>query len=146
MKIFLNNNEKPKDITDSFFSTLTAVITLMVPYQSISRDAALISIFQFHDWKWAEYVSTFGVICALLGVLMGSVLCISRSFYAMAFDGLIFESLGKVNKTTQVPIASTIFGSVCVVLVSTFCSINQITGTISFPIISQNFLNKISSY
>ena len=50
----------------------------------------------------------------------------------MAYDDLLFAWLGKVNKTTQIPLVSTILGSISVILISTFLSLDQITQMLAF--------------
>ena len=126
------------------YGTLTASMSLAIPYTEISNDAALVSIFEYHKWTWADYISSFGILSGFLGQVMCSVLCIARLCYALSFDGLLFPFLSKVNKTTQVPLFSTIFGAICVATISTFIPLGEITEMLAFGNLVANSLLAIA--
>ena len=126
------------------YSTLTAFLTLMVPYTAISGNAALVSIFRFYNWEWAVYLTTAGNICAFLGLLLCSVLRFARSCYAMASDGLLVPWLRNVNKSTQIPLFSTILGAIFATLTSTFLSLGQIAELLAFAYLMCDSLLAIS--
>uniref|UniRef100_A0A8D8RTU7 Cationic amino acid transporter 4 n=1 Tax=Cacopsylla melanoneura TaxID=428564 RepID=A0A8D8RTU7_9HEMI len=83
---------------------VSAALTLMVPYWTINPNAALPEAFAMLDLHWLKYTVTFGALCGMTTTLFGSLFALPRCIYAMAEDGLIFKFLGKVNRTTQVPV------------------------------------------
>ncbi|XP_075251439.1 cationic amino acid transporter 4-like isoform X2 [Convolutriloba macropyga] len=114
------------------YCTVSISVTLITPYYEISETAPFISVFGFHNLKWAEYIVTVGALCSLIGLIMGRVLCFSRTMYAISQDGLFMRILSKVNKTTQVPVFSTVIGSVLIGLVAIFLSLDHLTELVSF--------------
>ncbi|XP_073971330.1 cationic amino acid transporter 4 [Rhodnius prolixus] len=86
------------------YMLVSGALTLMVPYWEISPTAALPEAFSTVGLSWAKYVVSIGALCGMTTTLLGSLFSLPRCMYAMAADGLIFSFLGRVNKTTQVPI------------------------------------------
>ncbi|KAL1137853.1 hypothetical protein AAG570_009549 [Ranatra chinensis] len=82
---------------------VSSALTLMVPYWAISPTAAIPEAFSTLGLHWAKYVVSIGALCGMTTTLLGSLFSLPRCMYSMAADGLIFSFLGKVNKTTQVP-------------------------------------------
>ncbi|KAI5745421.1 hypothetical protein M8J76_010916 [Diaphorina citri] len=83
---------------------VSAALTLMIPYWTINPNAALPEAFSMLGLHWLKYTVTFGALCGMTTTLFGSLFSLPRCIYAMAEDGLIFKFLGKVNRTTQVPV------------------------------------------
>ena len=81
---------------------VSAALTLMVPYWTISTTAALPEAFSSIGLNWAKYVVSIGALCGMTTTLFGSLFSLPRCMYAMAQDGLIFSFLGSVNQKTQV--------------------------------------------
>ena len=81
---------------------VSAALTLMVPYWTISTSAALPEAFSDIGLNWAKYVVSIGALCGMTTTLFGSLFSLPRCMYAMATDGLIFSFLGSVNQKTQV--------------------------------------------
>jgi len=81
---------------------VSAALTLMVPYWTISTSAALPEAFSSIGLNWAKYVVSIGALCGMTTTLFGSLFSLPRCMYAMATDGLIFSFLGSVNQKTQV--------------------------------------------
>ncbi|CAH0389545.1 unnamed protein product [Bemisia tabaci] len=87
---------------------VSAALTLMVPYTMIDASAALPEAFSMMGLHWVKYAVTIGALCGMTTTLLGSLFSLPRCMYAMAQDGLIFAFLGKINKTTQVPVVNLI--------------------------------------
>ncbi|BES96324.1 cationic amino acid transporter [Nesidiocoris tenuis] len=85
-----------------------SALTLMVPYWAISPTAALPEAFSTVGLPWARYAVSLGALCGMTTTLLGSLFSLPRCMYSMAADGLIFSFLGRVNKTTQVPVVNLI--------------------------------------
>ena len=81
---------------------VSAALTLMVPYWTISTTAALPEAFSSIGLNWAKYVVSIGALCGMTTTLFGSLFSLPRCMYAMASDGLLFSFLGSVNQKTQV--------------------------------------------
>ncbi|XP_014242275.1 cationic amino acid transporter 4 [Cimex lectularius] len=90
------------------YMLVSSALTLMVPYWAISPTAALPEAFATVGLPWAKYVVSIGALCGMTTTLLGSLFSLPRCMYSMAADGLIFSFLGKVNKTTQVPVINLI--------------------------------------
>lgn len=84
------------------YMLVSGALTLMVPYSSISLNAALPEALASVGLPWAKYVVSIGALCGMTTTLLGSLFSLPRCMYSMAADGLIFSFLGRVNKTTQV--------------------------------------------
>lgn len=85
---------------------VSAALTLMIPYWEINPNAALPEAFSTLGLHWLKVTVTFGALCGMTTTLLGSLFSLPRCIYAMAEDGLIFQFLGKVNRTTQVPVVN----------------------------------------
>ncbi|XP_033642056.1 cationic amino acid transporter 4-like [Asterias rubens] len=103
------------------YVAVSVSLTIMVPYNEISDNSSFAHAFATHGLLWAKYIVGLGALCGMLTSLLGSLFSIPRSVYAMANDGLLFASLAKVSKRTQVPVVATfIFGAICAVMASIF--------------------------
>uniref|UniRef100_A0A1B6D6M1 Cationic amino acid transporter C-terminal domain-containing protein n=1 Tax=Clastoptera arizonana TaxID=38151 RepID=A0A1B6D6M1_9HEMI len=83
---------------------VSGALTLMVPFNEINPTASLPEAFASLNLEWAKYLVSIGALCGMTTTLLGSLFSLPRCMYSMAADGLIFSFLGKVNKTTQVPV------------------------------------------
>ena len=90
-------------VTLLYFS-VSASLTMMLPYNEINKDAAFAVVFNQKGWTWARYVVSTGAFVAMAGVLLTFLLTTPRCIYAMSADGILFKQLAKVNSKTQVPI------------------------------------------
>ncbi|XP_054288765.1 cationic amino acid transporter 4-like [Macrosteles quadrilineatus] len=103
-----------------------AALTLMVPYDQISPTAALPEAFTTLNLPWVRYAVTLGALCGMTTTLLGSLFALPRCMYAMAADGLIFSFLGKVNKTTQVPIINLAVSGISSALIALFFDLEKL--------------------
>ncbi|XP_075687145.1 cationic amino acid transporter 4 [Rhinoderma darwinii] len=90
---------------------VSAVLTLMVPWNTLIPDSALSDAFFRRGYSWAGFIVAVGSICAMNTVLLSNLFSLPRIVYAMAEDGLLFQFFAKVNPTTKVPlIGIVVFG------------------------------------
>ncbi|XP_045126962.1 probable cationic amino acid transporter isoform X2 [Portunus trituberculatus] len=89
----------------------SAVITLMVPYNELDADSALVKVFgQVGAYKCKNFVAV-GALAGLTVSMFGSMFSLPRIVYSMAKDGLVFKSLSNVWDVTGTPaVATIVFG------------------------------------
>ncbi|KAK4481823.1 hypothetical protein RD792_012734 [Penstemon davidsonii] len=115
----------------TLYMLVSAVIVGLVPYYAMDPDTPISSAFASHDIKWAAYIITIGACTALCSTLMGSILPQPRILMAMARDGLLPSFFSDVNKTTQVPIKSTIVTGLLAGALAFFMDVEQLSGMVS---------------
>lgn len=70
---------------------MSAILTLMVPYDLIDGSAPLMEMFAAHGFLLGKYTVAVGSIAGLSVSLLGSLFPMPRVIYAMATDGLLFR-------------------------------------------------------
>lgn len=77
--------------TTHFFSIRHFQLTLIIPYEEIDAESALVEMFaQRGAWK-SKYIVAIGALAGLTVSMFGSMFPMPRIVYAMAKDGLIFR-------------------------------------------------------
>ncbi|XP_016911217.1 cationic amino acid transporter 3 isoform X2 [Apis cerana] len=109
----------PLAIVSSLIIILTAyvtssmMLTLIVPYDEVDQDSALVEMFgQVGAYK-CKYIVAVGALAGLTVSMFGSMFPMPRIVYAMAQDGLIFKSLSQVWPITGTPAIATLTSGVC---------------------------------
>jgi basic amino acid/polyamine antiporter, APA family len=101
-------------ISMAIYIGVSLVVTGMAPVSVLGGDIPLINAFSYHNLVWAGHIvscgSIFGLTTAAFTCLMGQ----PRIFYQMAKDGLLPEIFATLNRSTQVPVTSTIFTGILV--------------------------------
>ncbi|KAL6539692.1 Carnitine O-acetyltransferase mitochondrial [Orobanche hederae] len=115
----------------TLYMLVSAVIVGLVPYYTMNPDTPISSAFASHGIKWAAYVITAGSCTALCSSLMGSLLPQSRILMAMARDGLLPSFFSDVNRSTQVPVKSTIVTGLVATILAFFMDVEQLSGMVS---------------
>ncbi|XP_076306670.1 solute carrier family 7 member 14-like isoform X1 [Tachypleus tridentatus] len=127
----------PMAIIISLFIALTAyitssmIITLVVPYDQINPDSALVEIFQQKGAHKAKFIVAFGALAGLIVSMFGSMFPMPRVVYAMAKDGLIFRSLARVWPYTGTPMVATCVLGVTTAVVAFLMSLNVLVEMMS---------------
>ncbi|XGW08670.1 hypothetical protein V3C99_011188 [Haemonchus contortus] len=101
------------------YIAMSASLTLMVPYYQVHPTAAFSDAFALRGATVAKIAVSVGALCGMTTSLVGGMFALPRCVFAMAEDGLLFNSLAVVNGKTQVPInAVLVFGSItaCIAL------------------------------
>lgn len=86
---------------------VSTVLSLMVPYYLIDKNAPMPDAFRQVHWDWARYLVASGALISLATCLLSAMFALSRVLYAIAVDGLVFRYLAKVNKKFQTPFIAT---------------------------------------
>ncbi|VDO98211.1 unnamed protein product [Heligmosomoides polygyrus] len=109
------------------YVAMSASLTLMVPYYQVHPTAAFSDAFALRGATVAKIAVSVGALCGMTTSLaknffeVGGMFALPRCVYAMAEDGLLFNSLAVVNGRTQVPInAVLVFGSLTAVIALVF--------------------------
>lgn len=93
------------------YVTSSMMLTLIIPYDEIDPDSALVEMFAQRGSETGKYIVSVGAIAGLTVSMFGSMFPMPRVVYAMAKDGLIFKFLAAVWPLTGTPAISTfIFG------------------------------------
>ncbi|XP_075213669.1 solute carrier family 7 member 14 [Lycorma delicatula] len=89
------------------YVTSSMMLTLIVPYEQVDADSALVEMFgQVGAYK-CKYIVAVGALAGLTVSMFGSMFPMPRIVYAMAQDGLIFRTLAQVLPTTGTPVLAT---------------------------------------
>ncbi|CAH8515295.1 unnamed protein product [Schistosoma haematobium] len=113
------------------YGLISATLTLMVPYYSISSVAALPLAFSRHGLQWAKYIISTGALCALTTSLLGSMFPLPRILYAMATDGLLFGFLNRINSKVKTPLLGTIVSGVIGCIMTAVFSLQDLVDMMS---------------
>lgn len=103
---------------------VSAVVTMMVPWDQLDDTAPLAAAFASHGLVWAKYVIAIGAICGLSTSLMTCIFPMPRIIYAIAEDGLLPPWVGKVSKRFNTPVIATLL---CGTFAAVMCLIFDIT-------------------
>ncbi|XP_012270598.1 probable cationic amino acid transporter [Orussus abietinus] len=95
------------------YVTSSMVLTLIVPYEEVDQDSALVEMFgQVGAYK-CKYIVAVGALAGLTVSMFGSMFPMPRIVYAMAQDGLIFRTLSQVWPATGTPALATLTSGLC---------------------------------
>ncbi|XP_042512292.1 cationic amino acid transporter 2, vacuolar [Macadamia integrifolia] len=113
------------------YMMVSVVIVGLVPFYALDPDTPISSAFASHGMQWAVYIITAGAVTALCSTLMGSMLPQPRILMAMSRDGLLPAFFSCINKSTQVPINSTLTTGICAAILAFFLDVSQLAGMVS---------------
>ncbi|EEF36673.1 cationic amino acid transporter 2, vacuolar [Ricinus communis] len=115
----------------SLYMLVSVVIVGLVPYFAMNPDTPISSAFAEHGMHWAAYIITAGAVMALCSTLMGSLLPQPRILMAMARDGLLPPFFSDVNRSTQIPIKSTLTTGAGAAVLAFCMEVDQLAGMVS---------------
>ncbi|TGZ58178.1 hypothetical protein CRM22_009692 [Opisthorchis felineus] len=113
------------------YASVSAVLTLMVPYYAIPPSAPLPYAFEQVGWSVARYVIAVGAVCALTTSLLGSIFPLPRILYAMSSDGLLFRFFGKISKRFKTPVLGTLISGLLAGVLSAVISLKDLVDMMS---------------
>jgi APA family basic amino acid/polyamine antiporter len=88
---------------------VAGVLTGMVPYNQIDKNAPVATAFEQVGFKSAEFIVTVGALAGITSVLLVMMMGQPRIFLAMARDGLLpYGFFGAVHSSFRTPYKSTI--------------------------------------
>ncbi|HYT93411.1 MAG TPA: amino acid permease, partial [Gemmataceae bacterium] len=106
---------------------VVAVLTGMVPYQDLSKDAGVADAFRQKDLPWAEFIISAAGVAGITSVLLVMMLSAPRVFLAMARDGLVPRKFfADVHPRFRTPWKSTILIGAFVALMTAFLPIDAL--------------------
>jgi amino acid transporter len=109
------------------YIAVVAVLTGMVPYQELSKDAGVSDAFKRVNLGWAEFIVAVAGVAGITSVLLVMMLSAPRVFLAMARDGLVPRGFfGDVHPRFRTPWKSTIAIGLFVVLMTGFLPIDAL--------------------
>ncbi|XP_069690650.1 solute carrier family 7 member 14 [Periplaneta americana] len=98
------------------YVTSSMMLTLIVPYDQVDPDSALVEMFgQVGAYK-CKYIVAVGALAGLTVSMFGSMFPMPRIVYAMAQDGLIFRTLSQVWPATGTPVLATFLSGLAAAL------------------------------
>ncbi|KAK3907979.1 putative cationic amino acid transporter [Frankliniella fusca] len=89
------------------YVTSSLMLTLVVPYDQVDKDSALVEMWSYVGANKCKYVVAVGALAGLSVSMFGSMFPMPRIVYAMAQDGLIFKQLAHVLPQTGTPVSAT---------------------------------------
>jgi APA family basic amino acid/polyamine antiporter len=109
------------------YIVVVAVLTGMVPYTEISKDAGVSDAFKRVGLGWAEFIIAVAGVAGITSVLLVMMLSAPRVFLAMARDGLVPRNIfASVHPTFRTPWISTILIGVFVATMTAFLPIDAL--------------------
>ncbi|CAG9558659.1 unnamed protein product [Danaus chrysippus] len=100
------------------YVSTSVMLTLIVPYNEVDTDSALVKMFAYVNAPICKYIVAFGALAGLTVSMFGSMFPMPRIVYAMAQDGLIFRQLSTVSETSGTPALATVCGGFAASFVS----------------------------
>jgi APA family basic amino acid/polyamine antiporter len=106
---------------------VVAVLTGMVPYEDLSKDAGVSDAFKRINLGWAEFIIAVAGVAGITSVLLVMMLSAPRVFLAMARDGLVPKGVfANVHPTFKTPWISTMLIGAFVVGLTGFLPIDAL--------------------
>ncbi|XP_050535478.1 probable cationic amino acid transporter isoform X2 [Daktulosphaira vitifoliae] len=88
------------------------ILTLIVPYNKIDENAALLDMFVQVGAPRCQIIIAAGAMAGLLVSMFGSMFPMPRIIYSMAQDGLLFKSLSQIFPLTGTPLVATVISGI----------------------------------
>ena len=108
------------------YVSVSAVLTLMIPYNQINAESGLPDALGAHGAVWAKFIVIVGACCGMITVLIGTMFSLTRIVYAMSDDGLLFSWMGHVNQRTQIPLNAMYFFAAIGAIMALFIEITTL--------------------
>jgi APA family basic amino acid/polyamine antiporter len=109
------------------YIAVVAVLTGMVPYALLSKDAGVSEAFKSVQLGWAEFIIAVAGVAGITSVLLVMMLSAPRVFLAMARDGLVPKSIfASVHPTFRTPWISTMLIGAFVAVMTAFLPIDAL--------------------
>jgi APA family basic amino acid/polyamine antiporter len=111
---------------------VAAVLTGMVPYAQIHKEAPVSKAFEYHGLHFANFIISVGALTGITSVLLVTLLGQPRILLAMARDGLLPKGFfGSVHSEFQTPWKSTILTGSFVAVLAAFLPLNILAELVS---------------
>ncbi|GFS51289.1 probable cationic amino acid transporter [Trichonephila inaurata madagascariensis] len=113
------------------YITSSMMLTLIIPYEQIDAESALVEMFAQKGAFKSKYIVAIGALAGLTVSMFGSMFPMPRIVYAMAKDGLIFRSLEAVWPFTGTPAKATCLLGLATAVVSLVMSLDVLVEMMS---------------
>lgn len=113
------------------YITSSMMLTLIIPYEQIDAESALVEMFAQKGASKSKYIVAIGALAGLTVSMFGSMFPMPRIVYAMAKDGLIFRSLDQVWPFTGTPAKATCILGLATAIVSLIMSLDVLVEMMS---------------
>ena len=113
------------------YFSVSSIITLMLPYYKLDKLSPIPNAFAQRGLHIATYVVGIGAVCGLLSSLMGSLFPLPRIIYAMADDGLLFESFKKISHRSDIPFVATIYPGILTSILALVFNLDELVEMMS---------------
>jgi len=115
-------------ICTALYIAVAAVLTGMIPYDQIDKDAPVSAAFESIGLKWAQFLISVGAVAGITSVLLVMLLSQPRILLAMARDGLLPASFfAAIHPRFQTPWKSTILTGVLVAIMAALLPIDVLS-------------------
>ncbi|CAH4038700.1 unnamed protein product [Pieris brassicae] len=101
------------------YVTCSLMLSLVVPYDQVSTEAALLDMFTYVNAPNCKYIVAVGALAGLTVAMFGSMFPLPRVVYAMAQDGLIFKQLSVISRFGT-PATAAVYGGGAASIVALF--------------------------
>lgn len=108
-----------------------AVLTLIIPYNKLSFNSPLTEAFGYTGSEVGKYFVAIGGFFGMTTALLTFNYAGTRLIYAMANDGLLFQSLAKVSDRTRVPIRAGLIFGFSAAVIALFLNLNDLVEMMS---------------
>jgi amino acid transporter len=109
------------------YIAVVAVLTGMVPFRELSKDAGVSDAFKRVGLGWAEFIIALAGVAGITSVLLVMMLSAPRVFLAMARDGLVPRGIfASVHPTFRTPWISTMLIGAFVAIMTAFLPIDAL--------------------
>lgn len=110
---------------------VSTVLTLILPYDHLSRFAPLAEAFAQRGFTGAKYVVATGGLCATMSTLLTNTFAAPRVVFSMASDGLLLHWFAHVNEKTKVPVRAACVNGVLIAILALLLDVKQLVSLIS---------------
>ena len=113
-------------VCTALYIAVAAVLTGMVPFSEIDKNAPLASAFVTRGMNFVGGVVSAGAVAGLTSVLLVLLLGQSRIFFAISRDGLLPRAFSRVHPRFQTPYIPTVITGLAVGLTAALLPIQEI--------------------
>jgi len=110
---------------------VSTVLTLILPYDHLSRFAPLAEAFAQRGFTGAKYVVATGGLCATMSTLLTNTFAAPRVVFSMASDGLLLHWFAHVNEKTKVPVRAACVNGVLIAILALLLDVKQLVEMLS---------------
>ena len=108
-----------------------AILTLIIPFNKLSFYSPLPDAFAYAGFHIGKYFVAIGGFFGMTAALLTFNYAGTRLIYAMANDGLLFQSLAKINNRTHIPLRAALLCGLSAAVIALFLDLNDLVEMLS---------------